>query len=127
MHLNNGDTLEVSKHEARFLSPPISSTLRQHLQPTLIPPSEDIRRFEVDENLAWVLIVEKEVLSCATSEFGFTLTSNTTGTGRVPNPLPSRPDSAPSSSRAWIDYYSAMPAFHSLWFASYGFAGEGVS
>lgn len=33
-------------------------------QGTLIPVGEDIARFEVDDDIAWVLVVEKEVSSC---------------------------------------------------------------
>ncbi|OSD04027.1 DNA topoisomerase IV, alpha subunit [Trametes coccinea BRFM310] len=45
LHLHSGEILAVSDSE-----------------PILIPPSEDIERFEVDSNLAWVLVVEKEAV-----------------------------------------------------------------
>ncbi|KAI0087948.1 topoisomerase acting in meiosis [Irpex rosettiformis] len=45
MHLHGGDTVRGSDSEG-----------------LLIPPSEDIRRFEVDERLSWVLVVEKEAV-----------------------------------------------------------------
>ncbi|EMD37482.1 hypothetical protein CERSUDRAFT_49779 [Gelatoporia subvermispora B] len=45
MHLNEGEVLHVNATE-----------------PTLIPISEDISHFEVDDSLAWVLVVEKEAV-----------------------------------------------------------------
>ncbi|KAI9067138.1 DNA topoisomerase IV, alpha subunit [Trametes sanguinea] len=45
LHLHSGEVLAVSDSE-----------------PILIPPSEDIERFEVNGDLAWVLIVEKEAV-----------------------------------------------------------------
>ncbi|CDO76728.1 hypothetical protein BN946_scf184796.g22 [Trametes cinnabarina] len=52
-------------HEA--LATDIPTTKREVLvvsesEPTLIPPSEDIERFEVEGDLAWVLVVEKEAV-----------------------------------------------------------------
>ena len=35
----------------------------------LIPPSEDIARFEIDDRLSWVLVVEKEVRRLGKSAF----------------------------------------------------------
>ena len=34
-----------------------------HEKNTLIPPSEEIERYEIQDELSWVLIVEKEVCS----------------------------------------------------------------
>ena len=52
IHLVGGDVVEVNDTEG-----------------TLIPASEDIAHFDVDDELVWVLIVEKEVcvalLSCS--------------------------------------------------------------
>ena len=43
IHLNEGNTVEVNDFEG-----------------TLVPASEDIAHFDVDERLSWVLVVEKE-------------------------------------------------------------------
>ncbi|EIW63071.1 DNA topoisomerase IV alpha subunit [Trametes versicolor FP-101664 SS1] len=45
IHLHSGETVELSDSE-----------------PVLIPLSEDIEQFDVDEGLAWVLVVEKEAV-----------------------------------------------------------------
>ncbi|KAI8993791.1 Spo11/DNA topoisomerase VI subunit A [Trametes punicea] len=45
LHLSSGETLQIKDTE-----------------PTLIPHAEDIQRYEVDCELAWVLVVEKEAV-----------------------------------------------------------------
>ncbi|KAI0829683.1 DNA topoisomerase IV alpha subunit [Trametes gibbosa] len=45
IHLRNGETVKLSDSE-----------------PMLVPHSEDIQRFEADNELAWVLVVEKEAV-----------------------------------------------------------------
>ena len=45
-------------------------------QSTLIPPSEDIARFDISETLSWVLVVEKEVRCDVPSQVLFSLTGD---------------------------------------------------
>ena len=68
MHGRLGDQGDVIKGCATEVRPKklelVRSILYPHhlgMQSTLIPPLEEILRFEVNENLGWVLVVEKEV------------------------------------------------------------------
>jgi hypothetical protein len=48
-------------HTIRFLISIVTAALRPNVQACLIPHSEDIAAFDVDPELSWVLVVEKEV------------------------------------------------------------------
>ncbi len=62
IHLHSGETVELSDSEVSVhYWTLVREKLTNPLQPVLIPVSEDIEQFDVDEGLAWVLVVEKEV------------------------------------------------------------------
>lgn len=62
IRLHSGETVELSDSEVSLrLRSLVRGKLTNPSQPVLIPLSEDIEQFDVDEGLAWVLVVEKEV------------------------------------------------------------------
>lgn len=64
MHVSHDDVVHGNLGEVSLISVQMDYMARIktcNLQSTLIPPSEEISRFEVSDDLSWVLIVEKEV------------------------------------------------------------------
>ena len=61
VHMKSGEAVRIMDSEVGVSGVYHGSTVLTLRQASLIPPAEDIEGFEVEEDLAWVLVVEKEV------------------------------------------------------------------
>ena len=61
IHLTEGEIVYANDSEVPSLSLYFNCAANCKRQGALIPVGEDISKFEVDDDIAWVLIVEKEV------------------------------------------------------------------
>lgn len=86
IHLVGGDVVGVNDTEG-----------------TLVPAGEDIAHFDVDDELAWVLIVEKEV--CVCDPLVLFRCMPTDLAGRLSNALPTQLRKSPQLTRARTYYY----------------------
>jgi meiotic recombination protein SPO11 len=75
------------------------------LQGTLIPVGEDIKAFTVEEDVEWILIVEKDVSIARIASRTKLLTADT---GRPPDPLPPALRLAPTPPRTRAHHHGAF-------------------
>ncbi|KZT71061.1 hypothetical protein DAEQUDRAFT_667007 [Daedalea quercina L-15889] len=86
IHLDSGDTVEVNDSEVAPCCYAAAEITHDIAQGTLIPAGEDITRFDLDDSLTWVLIVEKEVY-CGHSSLHHSLVDSVPG--GLSDPMPS--------------------------------------